>query len=72
MDKSTDMIKSISRLAKFYQHESCGQCTPCREGTKWLSNMMERFEVGNARNAEIDMMVLHLIFGLDFDCIRKK
>jgi len=40
MDKSTDMIKAISRLSHFYKHESCGQCTPCREGTTWLNNMM--------------------------------
>lgn len=43
MDKSTDMIQAISRFAKFYKHESCGQCTPCREGTTWMSNMMSRW-----------------------------
>ncbi|OBZ84990.1 NADH dehydrogenase [ubiquinone] flavoprotein 1, mitochondrial, partial [Choanephora cucurbitarum] len=46
MDKSTDIVAAISRFAKFYRHESCGQCTPCREGTKWLESMMDRFEVG--------------------------
>ena len=42
MDKSTDVIDSILRLSKFYKHESCGQCTPCREGTTWLADIMER------------------------------
>mmetsp|Transcript_38798 Transcript_38798/g.97761 ORF Transcript_38798/g.97761 Transcript_38798/m.97761 type:complete len:494 (-) Transcript_38798:27-1508(-) len=56
MDKSTDMIAAIARLAQFYRHESCGQCTPCREGTPWLSDMMERFVVGNARLDEIDQL----------------
>ena len=42
MDKSTDIVQAISRLSQFYQHESCGQCTPCREGTTWLANMMSR------------------------------
>lgn len=56
MDKSTDLIEATTRLAKFYQHESCGQCTPCREGTSWLSNMMQRFERGRAADREIDMI----------------
>lgn len=56
MDKSTDMIQAISRLSAFYKHESCGQCTPCREGTTWLDNMMKRFVKGDAKNSEIDMM----------------
>ncbi|KAI8899455.1 hypothetical protein BC833DRAFT_585698 [Globomyces pollinis-pini] len=56
MDKSTDIVSAISRLSAFYQHESCGQCTPCREGTTWMSNMMRRFEEGNAHKAEIDMI----------------
>lgn len=42
MNNSTDVIKSILRLSKFYQHESCGQCTPCREGTSWLADMLKR------------------------------
>ncbi|TIA74036.1 hypothetical protein E3P77_01997 [Wallemia ichthyophaga] len=57
MDQSTDMVKAISRFAKFYKHESCGQCTPCREGTSWMYNMMNRFENGQAANREIDMLV---------------
>ena len=44
MDKSTDIVAAISRFAEFYKHESCGQCTPCREGTGWLWKMMRRFE----------------------------
>jgi len=56
MDKSTDVVKAIARFAHFYQHESCGQCTPCREGTGWLNNIMQRMVVGNARTEEIDMM----------------
>jgi NADH dehydrogenase (ubiquinone) flavoprotein 1 len=56
MDQSTDVVRAIARLAKFYHHESCGQCTPCREGSAWLDQMMHRFEVGNAREREIDMI----------------
>ncbi|KAL1919859.1 uncharacterized protein VTP21DRAFT_1790 [Calcarisporiella thermophila] len=56
MDKSTDVVAAISRLSKFYAHESCGQCTPCREGSKWLANIMDRFETGRAQPREIDMM----------------
>ena len=56
MDKSTDMIKAIRRLAHFYKHESCGQCTPCREGTTWLEQSMKRLESGVADRQEIDML----------------
>lgn len=56
MNKDTDIIKAISRLADFYTHESCGQCTPCREGTGWLSRMMKRMVVGNATIEEIDLL----------------
>ncbi|KAI9296791.1 NADH-ubiquinone oxidoreductase [Neoconidiobolus thromboides FSU 785] len=56
MDKSTDIVKAISRLSAFYRHESCGQCTPCREGTTWLEHMMTRFERGDAKVEEIDQM----------------
>jgi NADH dehydrogenase (ubiquinone) flavoprotein 1 len=55
-DKSVDPIAAIGRLSAFYKHESCGQCTPCREGTTWLSNMMQRMESGNAEKGEIDML----------------
>ena len=56
MDKSTDVIKAISRLSKFYAHESCGQCTPCREGTGWMSRMMERMVSGDMTVDEIDIL----------------
>ena len=57
MDKSTDVVKAISRLSAFYKHESCGQCTPCREGTGWMWRIMERLVVGNAEKSEIDMLL---------------
>src|ERR1700732_4621329 len=57
MDKSTDIIKAIARLSKFYKHESCGQCTPCREGTGWLWRVMERMVKGEASVQEIDMLL---------------
>ncbi|KAG4191499.1 hypothetical protein ERO13_A07G097600v2 [Gossypium hirsutum] len=56
MDKSTDVVDAIARLSYFYKHESCGQCTPCREGTGWLWMIMERLKVGNAKLEEIDML----------------
>ncbi|KAG4302018.1 hypothetical protein PCK1_001693 [Pneumocystis canis] len=56
MDKSTDLIRAISRFSAFYKHESCGQCTPCREGTTWIYNIMKRLETGNAQIREIDML----------------
>ena len=56
MDKSTDIVKAISRLSKFYMHESCGQCTPCREGTGWMWRVMERLRSGEAELHEIDML----------------
>jgi len=56
MDKSTDIVKAIARFAAFYKHESCGQCTPCREGTPWLANIMDRLVVGDAKIEEIDML----------------
>ena len=56
MDQSTDMVKAIARLAKFYMHESCGQCTPCREGTGWMWRVLTRMTEGNAAIDEIDML----------------
>lgn len=56
MDKSTDIVKAIQRLSYFYKHESCGQCTPCREGTSWLYNLMTRMTVGQAEIPEISML----------------
>ena len=57
MDRSTDVIRAIARLARFYSHESCGQCTPCREGTGWMQRVMERMVDGRARVEEIDMLL---------------
>jgi len=56
MNKSTDVVKAIARFSHFYKHESCGQCTPCREGTPWLMNIMDRMVEGNAKLEEIDML----------------
>merc|ERR1719260_483454 len=56
MNKQTDVVKAIARLAMFYKHESCGQCTPCREGIDWMNTMMWRFAEGNAQPEEIDMI----------------
>ncbi len=57
MDTSTDLVRAIARLSKFYWHESCGQCTPCREGTGWLMRVMARLAGGQARVEEIDMLL---------------
>jgi len=56
MDKSTDIIKAISRIAYFYKHESCGQCTPCREGAGWMWRVLERMVKGESTPDEIDML----------------
>jgi NADH-quinone oxidoreductase subunit F len=57
MDQQTDVIKAIWRLSKFFKHESCGQCTPCREGTGWMMRVMERLVRGDAEVEEIDMLL---------------
>ncbi len=57
MDKSTDIIQAIGRLAHFYKHESCGQCTPCREGTGWMHRVLDRMAKGQADVEEIDMLL---------------
>jgi len=54
MDKSTDLIKAIARISYFYKHESCGQCTPCREGAGWMWRVLDRMARGEARTSEID------------------
>jgi len=56
MDKSTDIIAAIQNLSHFYKHESCGQCTPCREGTNWIFDILTRMKIGRADFAEIDML----------------
>ena len=57
MDKSTDLIRAISRISYFYKHESCGQCTPCREGTGWLWEIMEKMAKGSAKKKDIDVLL---------------
>ncbi len=57
MDKSTDIVRAIARLSYFYKHESCGQCTPCREGTGWMWRVMERLVTGDAEHHEIDLLL---------------
>jgi NADH-quinone oxidoreductase subunit F len=57
MDKSTDVVKAIARISYFYRHESCGQCTPCREGTGWMWRVLERMAKGESTIEEIDMLL---------------
>jgi NADH-quinone oxidoreductase subunit F len=57
MNQSADVVAAIARLSKFYKHESCGQCTPCREGTGWMWRVMERLVVGDAKVEEIDILL---------------
>jgi NADH-quinone oxidoreductase subunit F len=57
MDKSTDVVKAIARISYFYKHESCGQCTPCREGTGWMWRVLERMAKGEAEHREIDLLL---------------
>ena len=57
MDKSTDVVRAISRISYFYKHESCGQCTPCREGTGWMWRVLERMAEGDSSTAEIDKLL---------------
>src|SRR6188472_701543 len=56
MDKTTDVVRAISRISYFYKHESCGQCTPCREGTGWMWRTMEKLREGDAQVADIDQL----------------
>ena len=57
MDRSTDIVRAIARIAHFYKHESCGQCTPCREGTGWMWRVLERMAEGRAKVAEIELLL---------------
>ncbi len=57
MDQSTDLVRAIARIAHFYKHESCGQCTPCREGTGWMYRVLSRMAEGRAQKREIDMLL---------------
>ena len=57
MDKSTDIVKAMARISYFYKHESCGQCTPCREGMGWMWRVLTRMAEGRAHKREIDMLM---------------
>jgi NADH-quinone oxidoreductase subunit F len=57
MDKSTDLVRAIARISYFFKHESCGQCTPCREGTGWMWRIMQRMADGEAEPGEIDLLL---------------
>jgi len=57
MDQSTDVVKAIARISYFYKHESCGQCTPCREGTGWMWRVLERMARGESETSEIDLLL---------------
>jgi len=57
MDKSTDIVRAVARIAYFYKHESCGQCTPCREGTGWMWRVLTRMAEGRALKREVDMLL---------------
>ena len=56
MNKSTDILKAIARISRFYKNESCGQCTPCREGSGWIWRVMERFVNGEGSLEDIDTL----------------
>ncbi len=57
MDDRTDMVKQVRRIVEFYAHESCGQCTPCREGTAWMARILRRIEAGDGTEADIETLV---------------
>ncbi len=57
MDDSTDLVYQIMRLARFYAHESCAQCTQCREGTAWTTRIMERILAGKGRIEDLDLLL---------------
>ncbi len=57
MDEDTDLVKVLARLSHFYHHESCGQCTPCREGTGWLEKILKRILAGNGSVSDVDLLI---------------
>jgi NADH-quinone oxidoreductase subunit F len=57
MDETTCMVRMLERIARFYYSESCGQCTPCREGTGWMYRVIKRIEEGQGRQEDLDMLV---------------
>lgn len=56
MDETTCMVKAAYRISKFFEHESCGKCVPCREGTRWIRQIMERIENGKGKEDDIDLL----------------
>ena len=59
--RDRDIIKCMARIARFYKHESCGQCTPCREGSGWMWRILERMSKGEASISEINVEISDLI-----------
>jgi NADH-quinone oxidoreductase subunit F len=57
MDEDTDLVKVLARIAHFYHHESCGQCTPCREGTGWLEKILKRLIAGKGSVSDLDLLI---------------
>jgi NADH-quinone oxidoreductase subunit F len=57
MDEDTCMVRALRIISHFYHHESCGQCTPCREGTGWLEGLLTRFEEGGAKPSDLDLLL---------------
>ena len=57
MDDSVDIVEALANISEFYAHESCGQCTPCREGTGWMWRVLERMQRGEAEKREIDLLL---------------
>jgi NADH-quinone oxidoreductase subunit F len=57
MDEDTDLVKVLARIAKFYYHESCGQCTPCREGTGWMLKILNRIIAGQGSKSDVDLLI---------------
>ena len=56
-DREADLVRAVARISRFFKHESCGQCTPCREGTAWMWRVMERMASGEAEMTEIDLLL---------------
>jgi NADH-quinone oxidoreductase subunit F len=57
MDETTNVVAAAHSIVRFFAHESCGQCTPCREGTSWLQAVLERIMSGNGRHEDIDLLL---------------
>jgi NADH-quinone oxidoreductase subunit F len=57
MDETTDIPRAVTNIAKFFAHESCGQCTPCREGTPWMHKMLKRLIAGEGKRKDLDLLL---------------